>query len=174
MSKAFLKDDAQDEQILIAARAPLPQGAPNFVTANGLRQLEAEHQDLTAEQTRLQRDTGDDLERARQLAALQERLGALTDRLNSAKLVTEAVQNTVGFGATVTTRALSGKFAGEEQRFRIVGVDEAAADEANTSVAFTAPIAKALDGHRAGEQARMQTSRGTQLLEVVAVTYDSE
>lgn len=172
MSKAFLKDDAQDEGVIVAARAPLPPGAPNLVTATGLRQLETEHYGLTAEQTRLQRGTGDDLERARQLAALQERLDALSERLNSAKLVTETVQNTVGFGATVTTRALSGKFAGEEQRFRIVGVDEAAAAEANAGVAFTAPIAKALSGHKVGEQARMQTSRGVQVLEVVAIFYD--
>lgn len=172
MSKAFLKDDAQDEGILVAARAPLPPGVPNWVTVQGLRQLEAEHQSLTAERAQLQTGAGNEVERARQLTALQERLEALTDRLSSAKLLEDEVSGTVGFGATVTTRTLSGKFAGEEQRFRIVGVDEAAADEANRSVAFTAPIAKALEGHRAGEQARMKTSRGTQMLEVVAVTYE--
>lgn len=170
MAKAFLKDDAQDEGIIVAARAPLPPGTPNLVTKEGMQRLEAEHQSLSDERAFLQSDTGDDLERARQLTALQERLEALTDRLSSAKLVEPAPSDTVGFGATVTTRALSGKFKGEEQRFRIVGVDEAAADETNSSVAFTAPIAQALEGHRAGEQVRMQTSRGTQVLEIVTVS----
>ena len=172
MSKAFLKDDAQDEGILVAARAPLPPGVPNLVTARGLELLEKEYQGLLSERTRLQTGTGNDLERARELTALQERLDALTDRLNSAQLVSDKTPGTIGFGATVTTRALSGKFKGEEQRFRLVGVDEAAADESNSSVAFLAPIARALEGHNVGEQVKMQTSRGSQVLEVVAVTYE--
>ncbi len=172
MSKAFLKDDAQDEGVIVAARAPLPPGTPNLVTARGLGLLEREHQDLVAERTRLQAGSDNELERARELTALQERLDALTDRLNSAQLISETQPGTVGFGATVTTRALSGRFKGEEQTFRLVGVDEAAADETTSSVAFIAPIARALNGHTVGEQVRMQTSRGAQVLEVVAVTYE--
>lgn len=172
MSKAFLKDDAQDEGIFVAARAPLPPGVPNLVTTKGLGLLESEHQSLISERARLQTGTGDDLERARGLTALQERLDALNDRLNSAQLVKETTPGRVGFGAWVTTCALSGRFKGEEQRFRLVGVDEAAADETTGSVAFIAPIAKALEGHKVGEQVKMQTSRGTQVLEVVAVSYD--
>lgn len=172
MSKAFLKDDAQDEQIVVAARPPLPPGTTNYVTPRGLKLLQAELADLVAE-TRLQAGEGNDAERARQLAAaLRERIDALEGRLSSAQLVAlkNAPHDEVGFGATVTARTLTGKFAGEERRFTIVGVDEASADE--DRVAFTAPVARALTGHKAGEKAQMETARGKQTLEVIAVDYE--
>lgn len=167
MSKAFLKDDAQDEQIAVPARPPLPPGTPNYVTPRGLRLLEAERAELSAERARLEAGAGGDLERARRLAALQERAAALEARLKSAEVVRAGPPGVVGFGATVTVRTLSGRFAGEERRLTIVGVDEAAADE--DRVAFTAPVARALTGHKAGERAQMETVRGRQTLEVVAV-----
>ncbi len=174
MSKAFLKDDAQDEQIVVAARPPLPPGTLNYVTPRGLQMLQTEHAELTAEGARLEpgkgNDAHNDTERARRLAALRERLEGLESRLSSVQVVQTAPQGEVGFGATVTVRTLSGKFAGEERRFTVVGVDEAAADE--NRVAFTAPIVRALMGHKVGEQAQMETARGKQTLEVVAVDYE--
>lgn len=173
MSKAFLKDDAQDEQIVVAARPPLPPGTPNYVTPRGLNLLRTELVQLTAERARLGAgggdDAHDDTERARRLAALRERADALESRLSSAKVVQTVPQGEVGFGATVTVRTLSGKFAGEERCFTVVGVDEAAADE--NCVAFTAPIVRALSGRKVGEKAQMETPRGEQTLEVVAVDY---
>ncbi len=174
MSKAFLKDDAPDDQIVVAARPPLPPGTPNYVTPRGLRLLQDELAALTAERSRLQSSVqtgeGDAPQQARELGAVQERLDGLGERLSSAQLVAVAEQpDEVGFGATVTTRALTGKFAGEESRFTVVGVDEAAAAEARVS--FTAPIARALMDHKVGEQAQMETPRGRQLLEVVATEY---
>lgn len=172
MSKAFLKDDAQDEQIVVSARPPLPPGTPNYVTSRGLRLLKDELAELTAERARLQSGEGDALERARRLAALHERVDALGDRIASAELARHTQQDEVGFGATVTTRALSGKFAGETRRFTIVGVDEAADDEER--VAFVAPIARALMGHRVGDSVQMQMPRGKQVLEVVAIAYEGD
>jgi transcription elongation factor GreB len=173
MSKAFVKDDAHDE-VIVAARPPLPPGTPNYVTARGLSLLEAEREALLAERSRLQSAAGDDLERARGLAAVAERLEALTERLGSAQLLRPdpARRAEVGFGSTVTTRALSGRFAGEEQRFTITGVDEAAGDD--TRVAFSAPIARALQGRRLGEQVTMKMPRGEQTLEIVALTCASD
>lgn len=174
MSKAFLKDDAQDEQIVVSARPPLPPGTPNYVTSRGLKLLNGELAELTAERTQLQSGAGDALERARRLAALHEHIEALRERLASAELVRhapqDAPQDEVGFGATVTTRALSGKFAGETRRLTIVGVDEAAAEEER--VAFVAPIARALMGHRVGDSVPMQMPRGKQVLEVAAIDYE--
>ncbi len=174
MSKAFLKDDAQGERIIVAARPPLPPGTPNYVTPRGLQLLQTERAALIAERARLGdgKDDGanDDAERARQLAALRERLEGLEGRLSSVQVVQTALQGEVGFGATVTVRTLSGRFAGEERRFTVVGVDEAATDE--NRVAFTAPIARAPSGPKVGEKAHMQTPRGKQTLEVVAVDYE--
>lgn len=171
MSKAFLKDDAQDEQIIVAARPPLPPGIPNYVTPGGLKLLKDELAELMATRTRLQSGEGDEPERVRRLAALNERADELGERLASAKLARQDTpQDEVGFGATVTTRTLSGKFAGEVRRFTIVGVDEAATGEER--VAFVAPIARALMGHRVGDKAQMQMPRGEQVLEVVAIDYE--
>ncbi len=174
MSKAFLKDDAPDEHVAIIARPPLPPGTPNYVTPRGLRLLRDELAHLSAERAQLQSGvSGDAPEQARRLGAVHERLSELIERLESAQLVApgEAQRGEVGFGATVTARTLTGKFSGEENRFTVVGVDEAADDE--TCVAFTAPIARALMGHKVGEQAQMQTPRGKQLLEVVATDYEA-
>ena len=170
MSKAFLKDDAQDEQIIVSARPPLPPGVPNYITPRGLGLLKDELAELTVERAQLQSGEGDALERARRLAALNERVDALGDRIASAELARHTQQDEVGFGATVTTRALSGKFAGETRRLTIVGVDEAAAEEER--VAFVAPIARALMGHRVGDSVQMQMPRGKQVLEVVAIDYE--
>lgn len=178
MSKAFLKDDAQDEQVIVSARPPLPPGTPNTVTPRGLKLLQDELAALSAERARLQAGESDDHERARKLVALGGRHDELSDRLSSAQLVAPAStpDGVVGFGATVTVRTLTGKFAGEERRLTIVGVDEAATDAADADpdearVAFTAPVARALMGRRVGEQAHMQTLRGRQTLEVVALEY---
>lgn len=177
MSKAFLKDDAPDEHVVVIARPPLPPGTPNYVTPRGLRLLQDELAQLNAERAQLQSGVqtgaGDALEQARRFGAVQERLDGLKERLSSAQLVApgEAQRGEVGFGATVTARTLTGKFSGEENRFTVVGVDEAADDE--TRVAFTAPIARALMGHKVGEQAQMQTARGKQPLEVVATEYEA-
>ena len=42
MSKAFTKDD-EEAPVIVPARAPLPPGAPNYVTVSGLRALRREH-----------------------------------------------------------------------------------------------------------------------------------
>ncbi len=172
MSRAFVKDDASNERIIVLPRASLPPGAPNYVTSRGMALLRAELADLTAERARLQADEQDEAERARQLAVVRERLEALAERVASAEVVAlhDPPPDEVAFGATVTVRTLSGKFAGEERRFTIVGVDEAAALEA--CVAFTAPIACALLGCKLGDEARLQTAGSVQVLKVVALDYE--
>ncbi len=167
-SRAFVKEDASSEEVIIPARAPLPAGTPNHVTPRGMALLEAELAELTADQARLQRGDEDEAQRARKLAAVGGRIDELRDRLASALLVdpSEAPAGEVRFGATVTVRTLSGTFAGEESQFTIVGVDEAEA--AAGRVAFVAPIAQALLNLKIGEQVTLRTGRNEQLLEVVA------
>lgn len=169
MSRAFIKEDADTEGILIPGRAPLPDGIPNNVTPRGLALLETELAELTAERDRLQATSEADAQRARQLEALRGRIEALQDRLANARLVepSQAPPNEVAFGSTVTVRSLSGKFAGEESRFTLVGVDEAGAND--ELVAFTAPVAQALLGRKVGERATLTAGRNLQELEIVAI-----
>ena len=73
----------------------------------------------------------------------------------------------VVFGATV--RVADGE-SGAEQRYQIVGEDEADVEAGRISV--HSPIARALIGKEAGEQALVQAPGGERELEVVAVEYE--
>lgn len=173
MSRAFMKEDAPHEEIVVPPRAPLPPGAVNRVTPRGLALLEAERAALTAERAHLHAEAEEGPERARRLAIVRGRLDELEARIAGAVVVEpgEATPGVVGFGATVTVRTLVGSFSGEESRFTIVGVDEAEPDEGR--VAFTAPVATALLGRRVGDRVTLQVGASERLLEVVAVTYDA-
>ncbi|HYE96393.1 MAG TPA: GreA/GreB family elongation factor [Rubricoccaceae bacterium] len=167
MSRAFVKDDAQQDPVVVPPRAPLPPGVPNYVTGRGLKRLRAEQAGLEAERSRLLAAPMDEAERQRQLTALAGRLDALTERIASAKVLDLRMQpqDEVRFGATVTLRSA----AGEERRFQIVGVDEA--DAAEGRVAFIAPLARAVIGRHVGETVTLRTPRGEERLEVVAIAY---
>jgi transcription elongation factor GreB len=174
MSKAFTKDDADDEPLIVPPRAPLPAGVPNYVTARGLRLLHAERAELEAERARLGDAPGDDEAQRRARAILRARTSALAARIASAIVIDpgEQPRDEVRFGATVTLRTLEGDRAGEERRLTIVGVDEA--DPAHGRVAMVAPIARAILGCRQGDTAELRTDRGEQLMEIVAIEYEAE
>jgi transcription elongation factor GreB len=174
VSRAFVKDDAPQDELIVPPRAPLPPGVANYVTPRGLARLRAERDALEAERAGLDADRSDEAERTRALslnAALQAQLAR---RLSSAKVIDPHTQppDEVRFGATVTLRTLKGERPGEERRLTIVGVDEA--DAAQGCVAFTAPIARAVTGKKVGQKAPLRTVRGEEVLEVVAVSYEAE
>lgn len=166
MSRAFVKDDAANEQVLVPPRAHLPPGTTNFVTPRGLALLNTELERLQGEQKTLEAGREDATVRAPRLASLAEQIEALEDRIRSAKLIRpeDVPQGEVAFGATVTVNV-----AGQERRFSVVGVDEASAQEGR--VAFTAPIAQALMGHKVGDEVRLQTARDKQALKIEAIEY---
>lgn len=166
MSRAFVREDHDQEPVVVPPRAPLPEGTPNLVTPRGLAALEAERDELRAEKARVQEGGAQDA--ARRLTALREQLAELEHRIATAEVVHPPAEpdGKVRLGATVTTRAVEGKFAGEESRLTIVGVDEA--DLLEGRVAFTAPIAQALLGAGIGDRVRVRD----QALEVTAVEYD--
>jgi len=162
VSKAFTKDDAAGE-VVVPPRAPLPEGVPNYVTPRGLAALREEHARLAAERARAEA-AGD-----ANLAALNERVALLEDRLARAELVNPSTQphDEVRFGATVTLRDAQGA----EKRWRIVGVDEAA--PARGAVAFTSPLARALLGKTVGDEARVRTPAGPEDVEIVRIDYEA-
>jgi len=166
MSRAFVKDDAANEQVLVPPRAHLPPGTTNFVTSRGLALLNAELEDLKSQQKVLESGFEEATVRAPRLASLAEQIEALEDRIRTAKPIrpVDVPQDEVAFGATVTVN-----IAGQERRFTLVGVDEASAQEGR--VAFTAPIAQALMGHRVGDTVKLQTARDRQALKILAIEY---
>lgn len=165
MSRAFTKEEAPGGPALVPPRAPLPPGATNYVTPHGLDLLHAERAELEAERAALE-DLADEDERKRAHAVLSGRLADLDARIGSARVVRhESPPDEVRFGATVTLTT----GGGEERRFTIVGVDEAATDPSR--VAFFAPVARAVTGRAVGDTVTLQTPRGEETLTVTEVRY---
>ncbi|MGC4087651.1 MAG: GreA/GreB family elongation factor [Polyangiaceae bacterium] len=161
MSKAFKKDD-EAEAPLLARRAPLPDGVPNYVTASGLRALHAEHAALLSGP-----GEASALEDAARRMALKARLAELEQRLSSAVLVDPHAgpSDQVRFGASVELLDADGK----RRAYRIVGVDEA--DPSQGRVAFVAPLARALLGKRVGDAVLVRAPHGEDELELTRIDY---
>ncbi len=174
MSSAFLKNETADAPVVIPARAPLPPGTINYVTPRGLGLLRDELIDLEAQHGRIQTDSSEDNDRMRQLALLNGKMGNLNQRIASARVVDPANQphDEVRFGATVTLQTRTGKKMGEPRRFTLVGVDEA--DASNGLIAFTAPIARSMQGKRTGETITLRTVKGETEMVITDITYAGE
>jgi transcription elongation factor GreB len=173
MSSAFLKNETADAPVVIPARAPLPPGATNYVTPHGLQLLRSELSGLEAEHARIQTEASEENDRMRQLALVNGQLANLNQRIASAKVVDPANQphDEVRFGATVTIRTIRGQAKGADRRFTLVGVDEA--DASRGCIAFTAPIARAMQGKRVGEEFSLRTVKGEDVLVVVNISYSN-
>jgi len=169
MSRAFIKNDTSDDQMVIPPRAPLPPGITNYVTPRGIALLMSELAELEAERSRVQHYGNDATEHARQLAVIVQRIAAVCERIASARVVNPPDQprGEVRFGATVTLLSLKGTTPGEERRFSIVGVDEA--NPATGHISFTSPIARAIMGHQVGETISLRTAHGEESLEIVKI-----
>ena len=165
MSRAFVKEDASDERVVVPARAPLPEGVTNLVTASGLRALHAERGALEAERSRIEA-AGSATDRARALLVVDERLEALEARIATARLAPAPSDPgaDVAVGSEVDVRRDDGRAL----RVRIVGVDES--DPARGLIAFTAPIAAALLGLRVGDTVQALGSEFT----VTGVRYPAD
>jgi transcription elongation factor GreB len=153
------------EPPLVVPRTPLPAGVPNYVTRRGFLQLQRERSTLEAARPSEEGENG-----AGELASHQARLAALELRLASAVLVDSSTQphDEVRFSAAVTLR----NEAGQERRYRIVGVDEA--DPAAGRIAFVAPLARELIGKRVGDSVSLRQQGTTTDFEIVAIDYTQE
>lgn len=165
MSKAFTKGDGAEDPPFVAPRAPLPEGAPNYVTPRGLALLRSELGSLEASRSSIPLDASADAAPLR--TALQTRIQELKARLASAVLVDPSERRSsdeVRFGARVMVQGDS-----QPRQIDIVGVDEA--DATSGRIAFVAPLARALLGKRPGDVVTFRTPRGEDELEVLSVTY---
>lgn len=158
MSRGFVREDDQEEAPFIPPRAPLPDGVANYVTPRGLDQLVQERAALLEERAAA---GGSDEERRRTQAEIDGRLALLQERISTARVVaTAADDGEVRFGNTVTLTHLNGPMKDQQHRWTIVGVDEASVKEHR--IAFTAPLARALMGHRAGDVVEMPAGAAAQ------------
>lgn len=164
MSKAFTDEEAADLPALVPARAPLPDGVPNYVTRRGLELLREELAALATERARADA-IASDKERGRALGALTQRRVELERRIATAVVPPPAESlGAVRFGSLVTVTGESG-----ERRYQIVGVDEA--DPALGKIAFTSPLARALIGKSEGDTVEVVAPGGVREYDVLVVRY---
>jgi transcription elongation GreA/GreB family factor len=139
MSRAFVKEDSPETFDDLPDR-PVSEH-PNYVTAEGLAQIDAELARLSQEQVAAVAAS----DRAR-LARAARDLRYWNARRATAQLIPPAGNcDDVRFGCTVKL----GRDDGRQQTFRIVGEDEA--DPAKGTLSHVSPLARALLGKKVGD-----------------------
>lgn len=184
MSKAFIKEDADDADELPEEASPLPAGTKNYITPAGFRSMQDELKHLqTSERPRVveivawaagngdRSENGDYIYGKQRLREIDRRCRFLSKRLEIAEVVDPARQqhlDRVFFGATVTYANASG----DQRTIIIVGVDEVDAD--NGRVSWVSPIARALMKAREGDVVELRTPHGPEPIEVVEIKYGAD
>jgi transcription elongation factor GreB len=168
MSKAFTResDDSGGEEIP-SSRRPLPPGTRNYITLGGADQLKQRLNDLLEKKQAL---TATSSEAGTASAAEQRKFESSIRNLQQildSVIVAEipADQEKVAFGATVTIRHGNG----EEEAYRIVGVEEA--DPERGSISWISPLARALLSRRAGDKVPFRSPAGGEELTILSVWY---
>ena len=137
MSRAFVKEDDDKGSEALPDRAISPH--PNYVTAEGLAQIDVELERLQVALAA----AGDD---RTQRTAIERDLRYWRARRSTAEVVAPPNDSaTVRFGSTVTIARDDGR----EQTWRIVGEDEA--NPAAGTLSYVAPLAIALTGKTVGD-----------------------
>lgn len=150
----------------------------HLMTADGLAALEAELAELEgpgrrriAEQIKSARDYGDLKENAEYhhaketQAHLETRVAALRERVMAAQVVESSGGDVVAFGSTVEVED-----AATGRRSTYVLVSSTEASPADGKLSMESPVAVALLGRRAGEQAVAELPRGPRELRIVSVS----
>lgn len=183
MNKAFTREsdgDDGDDDADIGLPA-LPVGAKNYITPQGYQRLRGELLGLLdVERPKMvevvswaakngdRSENGDYLYGKKRLREIDRRIRFLTRRLDIAEITDPSAHHgsdQVFFGATV-------RYAnerGEQRTITIKGVDEA--DNLRGEVSWVAPIARALLKAHTGDEVRLQTPGGVEVVEVLEVRY---
>jgi len=157
MSRAFVKENDQ------APPPPVPErhvsSAPNRVTPRGARLIEEAIATLEQEVARVPEGEAS--------PSVLRDLRYWRARKSSLHIVAPNPNPTsVGFGAQVTIRR-----KGRMRDLTIVGEDEA--DPAKSLIAWTAPLARALDGAALGETVEFDAGGGAEEITVTAIQASS-
>lgn len=102
------------------------------------------------------------------LSQIDKQIGDTETKLAAAQVIdpTTLDHDKVVFGATVTVQDAD---SGDEITYQIVGVDEA--DISASKISIESPIARALIGKSEGDEATVQSPKGSRILEILRVEY---
>ena len=154
MSRAFTKEDDAGDDL---PERPVPQG-PNYVTPRGMELLRAAVRELVARRQKAAAAGGE-------LKPLDRDLRYLEARIDAAIIVPPGSGPEARFGARVTLRDESGG----QRTFTIVGDDEARTDAGLLS--WSAPLAQAVLGAKAGDTVTWESGDGGASCAIVSVEY---
>src|SRR5690242_7581454 len=172
MSKAFVKENAADDEDDVPEGPSLPPGTKNYITPQGFARLKSELRELVeverpevvktvawAASNGDRSENGDYIYGKKRLREIDRRVRFLIKRLENAEVVDSAGRDTdqVFFGATVRVRSAAG-----ERSVTILGLDEV--DPARGVVSWISPIARALLKAREGDTVILRAPSGEERL----------
>ncbi len=180
MSKAFVKEDVNDEDEELGAPA-IPAGLKNYMTPAGHNRMKTEFLDLIDRQRPEvvnivswaasngdRSENGDYIYGKRRLREIDRRIRFLSKRLDIAEVVDPSLhygREQVFFGATVEYE----NQAGHVTIIRIVGVDEF--DPLNGAISWVSPVARALTKAMLGDTVVFNSPSGREELTILKVDY---
>lgn len=181
MSKAFTSEETAQEDDLGEIEDNLPAGTKNYMTPTGFKMLQDElHALVIGERPTIvetitwaagngdRSENGDYLYAKKRLREIDRRVRYLMKRLESAEIADLKKQQgltQVFFGATVTYADIDDK----RQTVTLVGVDEA--DMTKGKISWVSPVARALMKAKIGDEVRIVTPAGAQVVEIISIEY---
>ena len=164
MSRAFVKENDLEHAGIDVPERPI-SSEKNYVTPNGLMELEKKISNLEDERTKSSLNS-DSINKQKKMQ-LERDLRYFINRLESAILVNpqEQDKNKVLFSASVDVE----NELGEILNFQIVGEDEA--NVKINKIAYNSPLAKALIGNALGDEVVWMKPSGSEILTIVNIKY---
>ena len=170
MSKAFTREsDQSGAEEIPSFRPRLPPGVRNYITREGADRLKQRLNGLLEKKQGLaagsnEAGTASEAEQRKIESAIRN-LQQILDSVVVAEIPVD--QEKIAFGATVVIRHGNG----EEEAYRIVGVEES--DPDHGSISWVSPLARALLSRRAGDKVRFRSPAGEEELTILSVRYST-
>lgn len=171
--------DAEEDDV--AEREALPAHVKNYVTPHGFSVLQEELRRLLKEERPKiveivhwaagngdRSENGDYIYGKKRLREIDRRVRYLSKQVDSAEVVDpkrQRGQERIFFGATVTYACAGG----QDRTVTLVGLDEA--DMLQGKISWISPVARALMKSRVGDDVKLRSASGVEIVEVLSVRY---